>query len=141
MSGAFVPRPTNEIYFLLLPNKDSMEIDKLYVNLSKQHKRAVNKLIRTLAGGKVESADFASICRSINRNTLKGVRLKKSPSAYIFFSQERFPVHKATDPEAPLGEIAKRIGQEWNKLPPSKKAVYTSRADKARLAAARAEVQ
>ena len=105
-----------------------MDIDKLFVNLSAQEKRAVNKLIRTLAGGKVEHGDFASICRSINRNTLKGIRTKRPPSAYILFHQDRYPVHRAAHPDAKLGDLAKMIGKDWKGLDPAKKAVYTSRA-------------
>ena len=109
------------------PHKQ-MDIDKLFVNLSAQEKRAVNKLIRTLAGGKVEKGDFASICRSINRNTLKGTCEKKPASAYILFHSDVFPVLKASHPEAKLGDLAKMIGKKWKVLDPEEKAVYVSRA-------------
>lgn len=105
-----------------------MDIDKVFVKLSKQEKRAVNKLIRTLAGGKVKQGDFASICRSINRNTLKGARAKKPPSAFILFHSDRYPVHRAAHPNAKLGDLAKMIGRDWKTLAPAEKAVYTSRA-------------
>ena len=100
-----------------------MDIEKLFVNLSAQEKRAVNKLIRTLAGGKVEQGDFASICRSIN------------PSAYILFHSDRFPLHKAAHPDAKLGDLAKLIGRDWKALDPAKKAVYISRAADIKAAA------
>jgi hypothetical protein len=112
-----------------------MDIDKLFVNLTTQEKRAVNKLIRTLAGGKVKQTDFAAICRSINRNTLKGSRIKKPPSAYILFHSDRFPVFKAAHPDAKLGDLAKMVGADWNALPPAQKAAYESRAADAKTRA------
>jgi hypothetical protein len=105
-----------------------MDIDKLFAKLSTQQKRAVNKLIRTLAGGKVKQSDFASICRSINRNTLKGIRVKRPPSAYIMFHSDRFPVHREAHPNAKLGDLAKMIGHDWKSLAPAKKALYVSKA-------------
>ena len=42
---------------------------ELYNKIGTQEKRAINRLLRTLADGNVKQPELSSICRSIRRNT------------------------------------------------------------------------
>jgi hypothetical protein len=101
-------------------------MDKLYDNLGTQHKKAVNKLIRTLASGKVEPERFGAVCRSISRANSKGV--KKPPTAYMLFYQASFHDLRARRPGAKLGDLAKELGDQWQKLPAEQKKIFQKRA-------------
>ena len=101
----------------------------LYEQIGTQEKRAVNRLLKALASGKVEKAELSSICRSIARNTSAsqdGATKRMSP--YILYYKERYPDLRATMPEASLGGIAKIVGKEWKALGQGGKADYYNQA-------------
>eukprot|EP00053_Salpingoeca_punica_P008914 m.79620 g.79620 ORF g.79620 m.79620 type:complete len:218 (+) comp14802_c0_seq2:2085-2738(+) len=54
---------------------------------------------------------------------------KKPMSAYLCYSQKRRPEMKLAEPHLRLGELAKRIGDEWAKMSNEEKQPYIERSD------------
>jgi hypothetical protein len=102
---------------------------ELYNQIGTQEKRAVNRLLKAFASGKVERQELQSICRSISRNTTSASQDAgpKRVSPYILYYKERYPDLRAKMPEATLGGIAKVVGKEWKALG-SKQAEYYNQA-------------
>ena len=63
---------------------------------------------------------------------------KRGLSAFMFYSQERRPQLKKSQPNLPFGDVAKTIGAEWKKFSDAKKKPYEAKAvkDRARYAKA-----
>ena len=51
-------------------------------------------------------------------------KIKKSKSAYIFFTEENIPKYKKLEPKLLLREIFRLIGKDWKKLSKKEKEKY-----------------
>lgn len=96
-----------------------------YAKLGTQEKRMVNRLMRALTNGNVQS--LQSICRNISRNTATD-RVQRKPSGYILFYKENYQTKRNEMPMASIGAIAKVLGKQWNSLTSEVKTSYKTRA-------------
>ena len=71
---------------------------ELYEQIGTQEKRAVNRLLKAFASGKVEKAELQSICRSISRNTAGSEEAKD------------FDVHKSRETNADDAQTGEALG-------------------------------
>ena len=96
------------------------ETMELYNKIGTQEKRAVNRLLRAMAGGKVDKAKLTRVCRSISK-----IAAKDEPprliSGYILYYKQNYETERQKAPTAGLGEIAKVIAKQWRTLPQAKR--------------------
>ena len=98
-----------------------------YKNLDDSGRRLVNKLIIGLHDKQLPDGTKLDINRSINRSRRNPSDTgKRYTNGYLVFYKERFPQLKKTD--APVTEIAKRLGAEWNSLTEEEKDTFRKRA-------------
>jgi hypothetical protein len=101
-----------------MSNSETLE---LYNNVGTQEKRAINRLLRVMASGKVDRAELGKVCRSVSRLASDSVDAPKRKSGYIVYYQQEFEAQKKAMPSASLGDIARVIGKQWRELLPSEK--------------------
>ena len=87
----------------------------LYNKVNTQKKRAINRLLRAMASGKLEKSELARVCRSIARATASKDTPKKT-SGYIMYYKQNYPAGRNNAPSSSLGDIAKVIGKSWKLL-------------------------
>jgi hypothetical protein len=98
-----------------------------YKNLDDSGRRLVNKLIIGLHDKQLPDGTKLDINRAINRSRRNPSDTgKRYTNGYLVFYKERFPQLKKTD--APVTEIAKRLGAEWNSLTEEEKDTFRKRA-------------
>ena len=107
----------------------------LYNKLFTQEKRAVNRLLRALASGKVEKAELSKVCRLISKAAASQAPARKG-SGYILYYKQHYEAERKKAPDASLGEIAKIIGRQWKALPLAKREQFKVAASEAKTAAA-----
>ena len=107
----------------------------LYNKLLTQEKKAVNRLLRALASGKVEKAELSKVCRLISKAAASQEPARKG-SGYILYYKHHYEVERKKAPDASLGDIAKIIGRQWKALPLATREQFKVAASEAKTAAA-----
>ena len=101
----------------------------LYNKLFTQEKRAVNRLLRALASGKVEKAELSKVCRLISKAAASQAPARKG-SGYILYYKQHYEAERKKAPDASLGEI----GRQWKALPLAKREQFKVAAKEAKTA-------
>jgi hypothetical protein len=105
-----------------MSNSETMQ---LYNKVGTQEKRAVNRLLRAMANGKVEKSELARVCRSVSRATTSQDGPKRV-SGYILYYKQNYASERKKEPSASLGSIAKVIGRAWKQLPEDKREEFNN---------------
>jgi hypothetical protein len=98
-------------------NNETMD---LYNKVGTQERRAVNRLLRAMASGKVDKNELARVCRAVGRAT-PSQDTPKRMSGYILYYKQNYAAEKVNTPSSGLGDIAKIIGTAWKALPQEKR--------------------
>ncbi len=98
-------------------NNETMD---LYNKVGTQERRAVNRLLRAMASGKVEKAELDRVWRAVGRAT-PSQDTSKRISGYILYYKQNYAAERKNAPSSSLGDIAKVIGKNWKALPPEKR--------------------
>ena len=103
---------------------------EMYDSLGTNEKRAVNRLLRGLSGGKVGRSELNKMCRGISRAcALNDAEKPKKVNGYIIYYKEQYPKYRAKMPDAELGHIARAVGTAWKKLTADQQAKYINQAN------------